>query len=124
MALRDSQRRSKRYRDQSLHYLENALSLLSRGEAEKASELLWGSAAQAVKAVAAHKGIELRSHQALLRYVRELSRELGDEAIYRVFHEAESLHSNFYEGKLETVDVWALAQSVRPLVSHLLSMVS
>ena len=68
-----------RYRSQSQHYHENALKFLQEGEVQKSAELLWGSVAEALKALAASGGRELRSHRDIWDYAKELSRELNDE---------------------------------------------
>ncbi len=44
-----------KHKAQSVHYLENAYKFIDAGDVEKASEFLWGSMAQAIKAVAATK---------------------------------------------------------------------
>ena len=71
-----------KYKTQSVHYLENALKFIKAGNPEKAGEFLWGSMAQALKAVAASKGIELNTHQEIRRYARELAKRCKDESIY------------------------------------------
>ena len=58
----------KTYVFRSAEYLHNAYVSLDQEELEKASELLWGSMALAVKAVAALREIELRSHAAIWEY--------------------------------------------------------
>ncbi len=40
-----------KYKAQSTHYFENALGSIQAGEAGKAGEFLWGSVAEALKAV-------------------------------------------------------------------------
>ena len=49
------------YKDQSIHYLENVYNSLDAGDAEKAGEFLWGSLAEALKAVAANEGRNSRT---------------------------------------------------------------
>ena len=53
----------------------NAYLSLQRDELKKASEFLWGSLTQAIKAVAALKELRLRSHREIWNYLVELSRE-------------------------------------------------
>jgi len=114
---------AEKYASLALRYLENAVEELSRGELEKASEYIWGAAAEAIKCVlAARKGIVVTKHAELRKYARELARETGDPDIFRAFREAESLHSNFYEAVLEEEDILAHLESVRSLVSKLLKL--
>lgn len=111
-----------KHRAQSVHYLENAYKFIDAGDAEKASEFLWGSMAQAIKAVAATKWVTLRGHRLLRDYVESLSKELDDKSIYDYFLHAESLHSNFYESELELKDVVRIAEEVRTTVAKLLNL--
>ncbi|NQT47508.1 MAG: hypothetical protein HQ578_00880 [Chloroflexi bacterium] len=115
--------RVERHKAQSVHYLENAFHFIEAGDAEKASEFLWGGMAQAIKAVAASKGIWLRSHRHLRDYALELTKELQDESIKNTFYHAQSLHSNFYETGLLMEDVAMLAEDVRAEVAKLLSLI-
>jgi len=107
---------------QSVHYFENALGAIEAGNAEKASEFLWGSMAQALKAVAARKGALLKSHGELRKYASELAKELEDDSILRNFRGAESLHRNFYEFGFELEDVRVLAEDLREAVAKLLRL--
>jgi len=112
-----------KHKAQSLHYLENAFRFIKAGDAEKASEFLWGSVAQAMKAVALNKGIQLKSHEDLRRYAIGLARELQDESLRNTFYRAQSLHSNFYETGLLMEDVVMSAEDVRATVAKLLSLI-
>jgi len=114
---------TKKYVDQSLRYLENGLIFLNQGDYDKASEFLWGSAAQAVKAVAASKGIELKTHGQLWQFTRELAKELGDPRVYETFRTASYLHTNFYEVELGPEEVLAAFDSIRLVVAQLLKEV-
>lgn len=117
----EAKKRIKKYKTQSVHYFENALHFIETGDAEKASEFLWGSIAQAVKAVVAIKGITFRGHRQLRNYAEGLSKELNDKSIYDHFLHAESLHTNFYECELELKDVIRVAEEVKITVGTLLS---
>ena len=112
-----------KYRAQSIHYLENAFSFIEAGDAEKASEFLWGSMAEALKAVAASKEIWLRSHRDLRDYAMDLAKQLQDESIRNTFDRAQSLHSNFYESGLMLEDVVICAEDVERAVGKLLSLI-
>ena len=111
------------YAPQSRHYLENSQSAIDLGELEKAVEFLWGSMALAIKAVAAFKGIELRSHRLLWDYAREVSRELQEESIFTAFRDANSLHSNFYETGMSLDILLDSEDRIRQVVGRLISMI-
>ena len=119
----DTKKRVKRYKTQSIHYFENALKFIEVGDTEKASEFLWGSMAQALKATAASKDIQLRSHKDIRDYALELARVLPDESIRHTFNNAQSLHSNFYESGLMLEDVIIAAEDVKETVTKLLSFI-
>ena len=77
--------------------MHNALEYLRAGQLEKSSEFLWGSMAQAVKAVAALREITLPTHGAIWEFTRQLCQELGDSTLFDAFKDANRLHANFYE---------------------------
>lgn len=111
------------YKAQSIHYLKNAFSSLEAGDSDKASEFLWGSMAQALKAVAALKGKQLQRHWEISEYAKELARELWDKTLYEAFGHASYLHSNFYEAGLRLEDVYIYAEDIRKAVGKLLSLI-
>ena len=113
----------KKYKTQSLHYLENAFSYIEAGDAEKAGEFLWGSMAEALKAVAASKGVELKAHWEIGDCARKLAKELEDEDIFHAYGHASYLHSNFYEAGLRIEDVQIYAEDIRKTVGELLSLI-
>ena len=109
-----------KYVEMAKRYLENGLRFLKKNEAEKASEMLWGSAAQAVKAVAAKGGRELRAHHLLSKFVRELSKERQEPELFVQFDAIQWLHSNFYESELTVEDVIARLEIVKKFVRRML----
>ncbi len=119
----ETKKKIKRYRTQSIHYFENALHYIEIGDAAKASEFLWGSMAQALKAVAGSRDIWLRSHNQLRDYAMESARALKDDSIRHAFDYAQSLHSNFYECGLALEDVVRGAEDVKTAVGKLLSLI-
>jgi len=119
----EASERIKKYRTQSTHYFENALHFIEVGDAEKASEFLWGSMAQALKAVAASRDIRLKSHKDIRDYAMELARVPQNESIRHAFNNAQSLHSNFYESGLVLEDVVMGAEDVKAAVAKLLSFI-
>ena len=115
--------RIEKHKSQSSHYFENALRFIEKGDAEKASEFLWGSVAQALKALAASKEIQLKSHRQLRDYATELTRQLKDESIKNTFDLAQSLHSNFYETGLLLEDVAVGAENVRATLAKIFRLI-
>ena len=107
----------------SQHYLENALEMLTDQEAAKASELIWGSMAQALQAVAASRSMQLSSHRSLRWFASAVAKELDDRALVDGFGQAELLHSNFHEVDLTTEDVVTLLDPVRQAIAKLLSLI-
>lgn len=114
---------AKRHKAQSLHYFENALKFIDKGDAEKASELLWGSMSQALKAVAAAKAIQLRTHRQIRDFAFGVTKTLSDENIWNAFEKAQSLHSNFYECGLLLEDVQIATKSIKAAVDKLLKLI-
>ncbi len=119
----DGKGKVEKYARQSLSYLRNASKFIDAGDSEKASEFLWGSMAQAIKAVVATKGVTFRKHRLLWEYAETLAKELEDKSIYDSFVHAYSLHSNFYESDLELKDVCRIAEDVRTTVGKLLNRI-
>ena len=97
----------------SRHYLENALDTLTRREPGKAGELLWGSLAQALHAVALYRNVPtLKNHRSLRWFVSTIASDLNDESLPAAFRRAEALHSNFHTVELSVEDV---ASDVEPI---------
>lgn len=119
----DAKTKVNRYRKQSIHYFDNALHYIEAGDVEKASEFIWGSLAQALKAVAASKDIKLMKHNDIRNYALNLTRELKDEEIMHAFIIAQALHSNFYECGLQMDDVVLGAEEVKKVIAKLFSLI-
>ena len=115
--------KTKKHRTQSVHYFENALRYIEMGDSEKASELLWGSMSQALKAVAANRGIRLKSHKDIRNYAIEATRATRDDSIWHAFTTAQSLHSNFYETGLMLEDVAIAAKEIKEAIATLFSFI-
>jgi uncharacterized protein (UPF0332 family) len=104
-------------------YLEGAVELLERAEAElrrgdlrQASEKIWGACALAIKAHAlAKKGLRLESHADLWAYKNEVAEELGSW-VRNAFKLADSMHKNCYENLATREDVEDVLGEVRRLV--------
>lgn len=120
----EAQEKVRNYVTASLHYLENALLMVSQGDAGKASELLWGSVAEAVQALATSHDKQLSSHRSLHWFIGYLSRELNDQSIAEAFYIAENLHhKGFHEVELDIRDVALVVEPIRKLVTKLLDLV-
>jgi len=123
MNIEERVQKTETYIKQSLLYLNNANEEIKKKNYEKASEFLWGSVAEALKALLmARKGFKIKSHSEFWDVARELSKEYGDKDIYIVFREANSLHSNFYEVSLKEEDVMISFEHIRMLVGKLLNI--
>jgi len=94
-------------------YLSEAEELLRKGDYVQASEKAWGAASQILKAVAAGRGKELRSHGELHKFASALRDETGDEELRRLWQVATSLHQNFYENWLPAKVVEESVQDIR-----------
>jgi len=114
---------AQRYKSQSIHYLENVYSSLDAGDAEKAGEFLWGSMAEALKAVAASEGRELKAHWEIGDYARELAKKREDKSIWYAYTDASYFHHGFYEAGLTIDDVRLRLDGVRETIRKLLEPV-
>lgn len=103
----------------SQKYFREADELLKKEDFVQASEKAWGAVSQLMKAVAARKGIELRSHSELHKFVTELVTETDDKEIRRLWQSAGMLHQNFYENWLPKEMVIANIEDVKELVKKL-----
>ena len=100
-------------------YLKEAEALMEEGDYVQASEKFWGAAAEIVKAVAAGRDMEIKSHGRLHGFVSRLGRELNDPGLPRLFGDAAALHQNFYENWLPPETVVDYGEAVKELVARL-----
>ncbi len=107
------------YLDLNSKYLKEAEGLMKKRDYAQASEKFWGAAAEIVKAVAAKRDMELRSHGELHGFVTRLRNELKDPELTRLFAAASALHQNFYENWLTPEMVEDYADAVREFVKKL-----
>ena len=119
----DVEAKVKKYAGQSRHYLLNASKFIDAGDSEKASEFLWGSLAEAIKAVALSKGFQLKKHGEIWTYVENLTKELEDKSIYNAFRHAHDLHINFYESDIELRGVRRMAADIKIVQGKLLQLI-
>ncbi len=106
MAVNGRSKSAERYIRTSRQFIVQAQEEFDRGDMLQASEKAWGAAAQAVKATAEQRGWEHNNHARLFENVKKVSQETGDPELHDLFHVANSLHQNFYEG-------WQTDDSVR-----------
>jgi len=104
-------------------YLREAEALLEKGDYVQASEKFWGAAAEMVKAVAAERDVEIRSHGELHGFVTKLRKELDAPELTRLFAAAATLHQNFYEGWLTPEMVEDYGGAVKELVERLKGLI-
>lgn len=84
----------------NLKYLKEAEKFLAKKDYPQASEKLWGAFVEAVKALAAERGISLGTHRSIAEFISKLNEEHPEWRLREVFRHAESLHVNFYEDHL------------------------
>ncbi len=108
---------SPRYDRRAKRYLANAGRMLLDREVDKAAELVWGAYALLVKSAAARRHIALRGHGMLRTFARQMAEDLAREYDADVggrwiedVSVAESFHSGFYEGGIDSVAVARLAE--------------
>ena len=93
------------YQERSHDFMANARKELEAGDLEQASEKAWGAAATILKAVADVRGLEHDKHGHLYGVVRVLVRASKDRDMWRLFHVASDLHTNFYENRFEADEI-------------------
>lgn len=103
----------------SRKYLRGTDEFLAKGDHVQASEKAWGAAAQMVKMVASKRGLELRSHGELHKFVAQLAAETEDEEIRKLWQSATALHQNFHEKWLPEEMVAGNIEDVKELVQKL-----
>nr|CAI64260.1 hypothetical protein [uncultured archaeon]CBH36643.1 hypothetical protein, archaeal PaREP1/PaREP8 family [uncultured archaeon] len=97
----------------------DAYALIAKEDFVQASEKLRGAAAEIVKAIAARRGIVIKSHAELYKFVSKLGTELEDPELVRLFSLASTLHQNFYEDWLPPETLMDHAEAVKELVLEL-----
>ena len=123
MAVNGREAAVERYLQTSRRFIEQAQAEFAVGDMRQASEKAWGAAAQAVKATAEHRGWEHGTHARLFEGIKRVSRETGDTEFHVLFHVANSLHQNFYEGWQTDESVQNGILQVKVLVDRLAALV-
>lgn len=111
------------YFENSNRYWNQAQEHLKRKELAKASELAWGSVAEAIKALAATTGHMVKGHREVRSYIKIVSGQLQDPELYEYFKEVERLHVNFYETHLDEDDIRGALSKAHVLLSKLRELI-
>ncbi len=85
-------------------YFSNAEEAASKNEFRKASELLWGAITQSIKALASLSNRYITNHKQFFDFTRDVSKELVDEGYHTLFLELNTLHKNFYDEEIPSID--------------------
>ena len=113
------------YRDSLAHYWEHVRNSLDEGDYRQAAEKSWGAFSQTVKAIAAERGLRVRSHTSILRVSEQLVGLVSsaDPATGSILdngaNSAHSLHVHFYENDLPGETVTRRANSVSTAIDLL-----
>jgi len=102
-------------------FLAKAHGYLADGDLLQASEKGWGAAAQMVQAVAESHGWRHQTHRDLFQTLNHLAEGQANKELHRLFHSANALHQNFYEGLMPPEAVEAGLDAVEQLVDRLRS---
>jgi len=86
------------------HYYTNMKKVLAKKEHRKASELLWGTITQSIKALASLAGIKIRSHNRFRTFTRQVAKESKDPEYHKLFLDLQVLHRHFYDEQFDSVD--------------------
>ena len=95
----------RKYTEISQRLIQQAADELEKGDLVQASEKAWGAVATAVKSVAERRGWNHQRHALLFDVSGQIADEMGRPELRRLFRIVSSLHINFYEDWLDTVDV-------------------
>lgn len=105
-------------------YLSEGESLLRGGDFVQASEKFWGAAAEMIKAIAASRGEELRTHADLWSFVTKLRDEVKKPELTTLFGLAGTLHQNFYEASMTSEAVKDHAEAIKRFIDELKRMMA
>lgn len=114
----------KRYSELSNKYIKDAEALLKKGDLSQASEKLWGAFATIVKAIAAKRNKNIKTHDGISFYVASISKELKDESLLNASLSANALHQNFYENTLTSEHIKKGSKTIRLFINRMKSRFS
>ena len=99
-------RKVKEYLDRAYTFKVNFDEAITKGDIEKASELLWGIFSCYMNALRVLRtGQPARSHGEIREVGLDLAKALGDERLGKAVKLAERCHSNFYHSFLDFEDI-------------------
>jgi len=101
-------------------YMNEAEDFLKKGDYVQASEKVWKAVAQAVKALAAKDGREIRSHRELQEYAASIIEK--DAELRKGWSAAGELHRNFYEAWLPPKLVRGYIEDVKEFLSRIMRL--
>ena len=111
---------SNRYWEMSQYLIRKAQEELDVSEdLMQASEKAWGSVAHAIKSISATRGWAHHYHLLLRDAIGILQLEYDNGRLSSLFSSAEAMHSNYYEHRLERVDLQDHINDCRELLSEL-----
>ena len=115
---------AREYAEASEELLREAGKELEKGNVRQAAEKVWGAATLAVKAYALWKeDRRLIRHAELWEYKSVVAEDLG-RWVRVAFQQASSMHTCFYEGWCDKVDVEEALRAVERLVKAVAAKVS
>jgi len=91
--------KSVQYERRAEKYLDNARDLVIKREFAKASELLWGTVVEFIKAISVLYGLDPSrlKHKEIVETGKRIALELGDVEMSKLIDKAQAFHANFYE---------------------------
>jgi hypothetical protein len=91
--------KSLQYQRRAEKYLDNARKFVMKHEFAKASELLWGTIVELIKAIGVLYGLDSSrlKHKEIVDTGKRIALQLGDEDMSRFIDKAQAFHANFYE---------------------------
>ena len=92
---RPGKRQAKRYKTLGARYLSDALVEMRHARWQQAEELLWGSLAATIKAVAWSRGVDLQASSQVEEWAASLARETKDRRIRDAFSRLSGLSTLF-----------------------------
>ena len=110
--------------DTARKFLDDADREFEAGDILQASEKLWGAASHVVIAEMKRRGMEAKSHRAMVQAVDQFSDELNDRSLRDMFLAARFFHQNFYNGTMEDYEFVLDRPTVHRFVDRMLEQTS
>ena len=92
------------------------------GDILQASEKLWGAASHVVIAEMKSRGVDVKTHRAMVQAVEDLAVEFNEPSLANEFAVARYFHSSFYNGTMETHEFIADRPKVHRFVEKMLEI--